>query len=183
MKNSILAALALSTLPFMGCFTTPPTEERRTMLMEISAFKMPCNTLMAQECLVIREGTDTMPMVVYESIEGFTFEWGYKQTLSVEKQALPEVEDGPSFRYVNRGLVRKVADNAWEYHDYSGGKSFELTGETMRITGYSRAIQIPDAADREKLSAVGEREIFEMYIRPGQDGLLQARSVALVKLD
>lgn len=181
MKKFLVPTLALAALSTLGCFTGSDGSgsDSNPVKMEVSPYKVPCNSLMAQSCLVVKRSSDTAATTIYENIDGFTFEWGVRQVLTVDIEDLPRTEDGPTHRYTKVGVVKRTAEPDWEFHNFHYGHDWTLVGDTLRIFGYERAILIPDPADRGKLSAMGEREILEMDIRSGEDGLLEARSITV----
>lgn len=181
MKNILIPTLALAALTTLGCFTGSDTSgtDSNAVKMEVSPYKVPCQAMMGQSCLVVKRSGDTAARAIYESIDGFTFEWGVRQVLKVDIEVLPKTEDGPTHRYTKVGEVSKTAEPGWVFHSFHYGHDWTLAGDTLKIFGYERAIRVPEAADRQKLTSMGEREILEMDIRAGEDGLLQARSISV----
>jgi hypothetical protein len=99
--NAALLSLAL------GC-SGPAEPEQRVLMMDVGSELVDCHGFIEQQCLRVSIGPGGPWILFYEQIEGFTFEPGFEYTLRVERQAIPPVLDGSSFRWRLLDVLRKV---------------------------------------------------------------------------
>jgi hypothetical protein len=100
-------------LGVVGCASRAPSREPSSQdgavrtTLEVDAHRVPCTGVARSRCLRVRMLPDTTWRLFYNSIEGFTFEEGYRWRLEVERRRVPNPPaDGSSVAY---RLVRIVA--------------------------------------------------------------------------
>ncbi len=87
--------------------TAAPGQAGR-LTFEVGPARVPCTGEARTRCLRVRVPPDTAWRLFYDSIEGFTFEEGYRWRLDVERRSVPNPPaDGSSYRY---RLVRVVSN-------------------------------------------------------------------------
>jgi hypothetical protein len=78
------------------------------MIFEIDSQKVPCTGVGPMECLRIREPGEVEWRFFYDSIEGFTFEPGFRYVVEVDRTRVENPPaDASSFRYRLVELVSK----------------------------------------------------------------------------
>jgi len=105
-------------------------------------------------------------------IEGFTFTWGYRQTLRLNRSrvAVP-MEDAPSIEYSLAATLAKVPVPDWSFRTFpQDTAALQLDGDTLRIRAYDRAIYIAADSDRAMLTAKGG-EWMDLRVRNTSTGL------------
>ena len=100
-----VAAALLSLAP--GC-SGPSEPEQRVLVMDVAPELVDCHGFMDQQCLRVSIGPGGPWILFYEQIEGFSFEPGFEYTLRVERQAIPPLLDGSSFRWRLLDVLRKA---------------------------------------------------------------------------
>ena len=79
------------------------------LTLDVAASRVPCQGMVPQECLQVREHPDTTWTFFYDPIEGFDYEVGFEYTIRVARRAVPNPPaDGSSFAYRFLSLLRKV---------------------------------------------------------------------------
>ena len=72
----------------------------RVRTYEVAPAKVPCVGLFPTECLQVRTPPDTAWQLFYDSIDGFTYEAGYRYVLRVAERRIPNPPaDGSSIAY------------------------------------------------------------------------------------
>jgi hypothetical protein len=90
-----------------GCGVTGPG--RDVVTLKVAPALVPCVGVAPQQCMVVRE-PDAEWQYLYSSIDGFTFEPGYRYVLRVARLEVPNPPaDGSSIAYL---LVRVVSKDA-----------------------------------------------------------------------
>lgn len=69
-----------------------------------------CSYLGPRKCLLVRENDNERWTFMYEGVEGFTYESGYRYTVEVWRQTLPidGIADALPYRYVLIRVIDKV---------------------------------------------------------------------------
>lgn len=85
-----LRALILAAALFLVPACMDPTGPKEDVLtLEIASARVPCVGVGPMECLQLRESGDADWDLFYGSIEGFTWEPGYRYTLLVARREVP----------------------------------------------------------------------------------------------
>ena len=95
-------------LAAIGCSSaTGPAE--RVFDLEVSEQRVPCVGVGPRECLQVREQADAPWQLFYASIEGFTYEPGFRYVLRVAQRPIPNPPaDGSSLAYRLVDVVSKA---------------------------------------------------------------------------
>src|SRR5256885_14866449 len=81
----------------------------RVVVMDIAPQRVPCVGVGPMQCLSVREHPDTAWTLLYDGIEGFSFEPGYQYTIRVAVRTVNNPPaDGSSLAYRLLALITKV---------------------------------------------------------------------------
>jgi hypothetical protein len=123
--------------------------------------------------MVISHADDGQTGSFYDGIRGFRFQWGYRQTLRVERRRiLNPPADGSSTEYALIEVLKKEAVPDWAFRAYLlDSSALSLSGDTLTILGYARPIRVEATEDREKLTgrSAAYRDI-RLRPSPGTEG-------------
>src|SRR2546430_8240294 len=87
-----------------------PTE--RVVVMDIAPQRVPCVGVGPMQCLSVREHPDTAWTLLYDGIEGFSFEPGYQYTIRVAvRTGNNPPADPSSLAYRLLALIKKCRPN------------------------------------------------------------------------
>ena len=81
----------------------------RVVVMDIAPQRVPCVGVGPMQCLSVREHPDTAWTLLFDGIEGFSFEPGYQYTIRVAVRTVNNPPaDGSSVAYRLLALITKV---------------------------------------------------------------------------
>lgn len=113
---------------------TEPGEETQIRELTLAHYKVPCEGVDRQLCLVARDksgGTE----LLYDGIEGFDFEWGQRVVVEVREEAVPNPPmDGSSVRLILEDVVNAANDRSSFELDLSPGDLVE-TANGLSLLG------------------------------------------------
>jgi hypothetical protein len=108
-----MRGLLLALGVVVACAAHAPSASNRTqdgvvrVTLEVDAHRVACTGEGRRQCLRVRTLPDTTWRYFYDSIEGFTYEEGYRWRLEVERRRVPNPPaDGSSLAY---RLVRIIS--------------------------------------------------------------------------
>ncbi|MBW8887279.1 MAG: DUF4377 domain-containing protein [Fibrobacteres bacterium] len=165
------AALALA-VALAGCF---PDSAMSPIEVTLEPYLMPSTFEFTMGPRMVGTDADSQRIDFSEGeIEGFRFEWGYRQRVRLNRHHVSHPEmDGPgSIEYYLDKILSKEAVPDWSFRSFPlDTASLRLEGDTLRINAYERTIFIPSAQDRASLAAKGG--IFmDLRVRPQAGGLV-----------
>jgi hypothetical protein len=100
------AAAVMVIVVFAACDVTAPSE--RMVVMDVAPARVACMGVGPQECFRVRERPDTVWTLLYDGIEGFSFEAGFEYTLRVAVRTVRNPPaDGSSLAYRLVAVLRK----------------------------------------------------------------------------
>ena len=106
-RRLLLGVGVLACAPQAPSHDTAAQGRSGRLTLDVGPARVPCTGEARTRCLRVRVLPDTAWRLFYDSIEGFTFEEGYRWRLDVERQVVPNPPaDGSSHRY---RLVRVVS--------------------------------------------------------------------------
>ncbi len=103
--------------------------------------------------MVASDSDNVGSYVLYGEIEGFRFQWGYRQTLQVDRwRILHPDADAPDIAYALVKTYEKAFIPDWSFRAVLVDSSaLRLAGDTLSIAGYKRPILVDVPKDRENL--------------------------------
>lgn len=177
MRASLLSGfLAAAAALVLSACEKSPTQAQGNATLVVEPYLVPCTGMMYRSCMAVSDGK-AAPNYFYEGIDGFQFQWGYRQTLAVQKDSIPDpVADGPSFRYVLVSTTAKVAAPVWEFEAYlHDTTALSFDGDTLSIEGYPSKIVIADSADRGRIGRVLVDRGVSIKVKPLAGDVLQGQ--------
>ena len=111
--RSYLAPLGVAfAAALSGCSSVAGPDED-ILTLEVDAQTQTCTGEMVQECLRVRAPGETEWRLFYDTIEGFTYEPGFRYVLQVARRTVADPPmDGSSFAYrLLEVLSRDAADS------------------------------------------------------------------------
>lgn len=172
LKYLIPPSLALT---LSACCCGEPSESLR---VELNPWLSPCMSWYPTSCMTGKDGNGN-PVAYHEGeIEGFRFEWGYRQTLDVEAHPVANPPaDGSSIRYTLSRAVAKTAEPDWRFRTWGLDTTlWEMTGDTLKVEGYPWPIKMAAAADRAFFLGQGDSSRISIRVRPGTGAVLEGDS-------
>jgi len=107
-RGILLAVGVLACTPRVSSRDTGASGELRHLTLEVGPSRVPCTGEARTRCLRVRVLPDTAWRLFSDSIEGFTFEDGYRWRLDVERRRVPNPPaDGSSLAYRLLRVVSK----------------------------------------------------------------------------
>ena len=83
--------------------------KERVVVMDIAPQRVPCVGVAPMQCLSVRQHPDTAWTLLYDGIEGFSFEPGYQYTIRVAVRTVHNPPaDASSLAYRLLALINKV---------------------------------------------------------------------------
>ena len=130
-RKVALAAVAMTLTACSG-----GTEPGQEQLLEVAEARVPCVGVDQQQCLVVRSGGSGEWELLYQGIEGFTFEAGYRHRLVVRISTVPDPPaDGSSQAY---RLVRvQSKTRSARYDDVVALTAAAARWQDAKIAGYT----------------------------------------------
>jgi hypothetical protein len=121
--------------------------------------------------MVIRDADNEQAGLFYDAIDGFHFEWGYRQTLQVDRRRiLNPPADGPSIEYTLVKTLEKTAEKDWSVRAVlTDSSDLRLSGDTLFIRGYTRPVMVESQENRDKLKGK-DVAYCDLRIRPDLEG-------------
>jgi hypothetical protein len=109
-RSLVSSLFALTVLFASGCsVSTAPRED--VLTLEVAGSRVPCVGEAQMQCLQVRSSADAPWGLFYESIEGFTWEPGYRYTLRVARRVVVDPPaDGSSAAFRLLEILAKVAE-------------------------------------------------------------------------
>jgi hypothetical protein len=106
--RSLARTLLVSSLLLTGCRSaTAPGYLVR--VLEIAPAKVECYGVFLQECFQIRDVGAAEWELMFESIDGFSFEQGFSYVVRVERTTIENpVPDGPGYRWRLLELISRT---------------------------------------------------------------------------
>jgi hypothetical protein len=101
MRPSISWIPIAAALGLTACGTTDPDSVRT---VEVAAHKAVCTGPFFRFCLQVRDVNSEEWTFIYDTPQGFSFEWGVRQTIVIEEE--PIAEPPPDGSSIRRTLVR-----------------------------------------------------------------------------
>jgi hypothetical protein len=137
----------------------------------------------SMSCMVFRESENEQPGLLYGEIEGFHFEWGYRQTLQVDRRRIVHpAADAPDIEYTLVKTLEKASSPDWSFRAVLRRTELRLDGDTLSVLGYPRSILVDAPEDREMLK--GGAAFMNIRVRPWPgnigSGPLQGDSVRIL---
>jgi len=121
--------------------------------------------------MVVKEAENEPAGFFYGGIEGFHFQWGYRQSLQVDRRRiLNPPADGSDIEYTLVKTLEKTADKNWSFRAVlTDSSALRLSGDTLFIEGYTRPILVEPLENRVKLK--GKDVVYcDLRIRPDLEG-------------
>src|SRR2546421_10766693 len=108
-RSSLSRALCTLALTGITACSDLFGPKERVVVMDIAPQRVPCVGVGPMQCLSVRERPDTAWTLLYDGIEGFSFEPGYQYTIRVAVRTVHNPPaDGSSLAYRLLALIQKV---------------------------------------------------------------------------